>query len=56
MKSMNLKSGERMFAGGRYMAGGCSAAKPPWSEVMKFLGDFIWQGTCSLWESVWYYN
>ena len=26
------------------MAGGCSAAKPLWSEVMIFLDDFLRQG------------
>ena len=31
-----INSGERMFAGGERFAGGCSAAKPRWSEVIIF--------------------
>ncbi|SYZ78288.1 Hypothetical protein TART1_1072 [Trichococcus shcherbakoviae] len=31
-------SGERMLAGGGSMAGGCTSAKPRWSEVIIFLG------------------
>ena len=36
-------SGERMLAGGRRFPGGCIPAKPPWSEVMIFLEDFLRQ-------------
>ena len=39
-----LSSGERMLAGGRRFPGGCIPAKPPWSEVMIFLEDFLRQG------------
>ena len=36
-----ISSGERMLAGGRCVVGGRTPAKPPWSEVMIFLCEFI---------------
>jgi len=36
-----INSGERMLAGGGCVVGGCTPAKPPWSEVMIFFGDFL---------------
>ena len=40
-----LSSGEGMLAEGRSVAGGRTSVKPPWSEVMIFLGVFLRQGT-----------
>ena len=42
-----LSSCERMFAGGGSEAGGCTSAKPRWSEVMIILCDFLRQGSPS---------
>ena len=39
-----LSSGEGMLAEGRSVAGGRTSVKPPWSEVMIFLGVFLRQG------------
>jgi hypothetical protein len=36
-----ISSGERMLAGGRCVVGGRTPAKPRWSEVMIFFGDFL---------------
>jgi hypothetical protein len=39
-----LSSGERLFAGGERVEGGCSSAKPRWSEVIIFLEVVLRQG------------
>ena len=38
-----ISSGERMFAGGEGIVRGLNPAKPLWSEVIVFLGDFLRQ-------------
>ena len=40
-------SGEGMLAGAGCIAGGCTSAKPRWSEVMIILCDFLRQGSPS---------
>jgi hypothetical protein len=39
-----LNSGERMLAGGEYVAGGCTPAKPSWPEVIVFWKVFLRRG------------
>ena len=43
--AVEVNSGERMLAGAGCIVGICTPAKPPWSEVMIFLGDFLRQST-----------
>ena len=45
--AVEANSGERMFAGAGCIAGGCTSAKPRWSEVMIILCDFLRQGSPS---------
>ena len=42
--AVEANSGERMLAGAGCIVGICTPAKPPWSKVMIFWGDFLRRG------------
>ena len=46
MCACEVNSGEGMLAGGECVDGGCSSAKPRWSEVMIFLDVFLRRKGC----------